>query len=220
MFGRATPPVVLLVAFFACFAPAAGAGIVPSSGGVIQACLTTKGAPATRGSLRVVASARKCRARRGEQPISWSVTGFTGPAGPPGSTGPEGAAGAAGAVGETGATGAQGAEGAQGATGLQGLTGPQGLTGLTGQQGLTGLAGPQGPTGPEGPAAEINEALEKTIEGQEDEIAALQEQVATVCAQVDKIATAVGGISLLNALPGLGLSIPTLPSALATKGCP
>lgn len=226
MSRRTTPPVALLVSLFAWFVPAAGASIVPTAGGVIHACLTTKGAPAARGSLRVVAAARQCKARRGERPISWSVTGFAGPAGATGPAGADGATGPAGAVGATGATGPQGAQGAtglQGLTGqqgLQGLTGQQGLQGLTGQQGLTGLTGPQGPIGPEGPAAKVSEALEKTIADQEAEIKALQTQVATVCTQVDKIAAAVGGISLVNALPGLGLTIPTLPTSLATKGCP
>ena len=47
----------------------------PLAGGVVHACLKFKGKAATRGSLRVVRSARACKRKRGERAIAWSVSG-------------------------------------------------------------------------------------------------------------------------------------------------
>jgi hypothetical protein len=69
---------------------------IPGPGGVIHGCYQAK-----KGSLRVVASGRRCA--RGERSISWSQTG---PAGQ------RGAAGGPGAVGSPGATGVGGPNGA------------------------------------------------------------------------------------------------------------
>jgi Collagen triple helix repeat (20 copies) len=237
MTRRTVPILALCLALLAV--PVSADGAPAPSAGVIHACLKTEGKAATRGSLRVVATPRKCKARRGERPISWSIEGFAGPAGP------RGADGSFGAQGPTGAVGTEGPVGAPGAAGLEGL---------------------QGLVGPEGPAAVVNHALEETIASQTADIEALEAQVdslkttlegqvsgvktslegqvagvktslegqvtglegtvgkactqlGTVAGQVNKVATAVSGISLLNALPGLGLSIPSLPTALETKGC-
>jgi hypothetical protein len=84
---------------------------VPDAGGVFHGCVNQK-----TGGLRVVASARSCRAVKkrhgrvvdpGEFAIAWN------------------------AQGQSGAAGQQGQQGQQGKQGLQGLTGPSGVTNVT-----------------------------------------------------------------------------------------
>jgi hypothetical protein len=84
-----------------CFCAMAAAA-TPAGGGVIHACMLTKGKKATRGLLRVVPAASACKKRKGEKPLEWSV------AGPAGQSGSGGASGAQGATGDTGAQGAPG----------------------------------------------------------------------------------------------------------------
>jgi hypothetical protein len=71
--------------------------------------------------------------------------------------------------------------------------------------------------------------LNATIATQAAEITALEPTVAAACTQletlsgrIDEIATAVGGIGLVDLfnLGGLGLKIPTLPAPLATRWLP
>ena len=106
--------VVLLVTV--CFASSVPAAPL-ASGGVIHACMLTKGKKATRGLLRVVPRASACKQRKGEKPLAWSVAG---PAGQAGAAGRDGSGGAAGPQGPPGATGARGETGPQGAGGSAG----------------------------------------------------------------------------------------------------
>jgi hypothetical protein len=93
-----------------CFLSPAALATPGAGGGVIHACMLTKGKKATRGLLRVVPAAKSCKKRKGEKPIEWSIAGPSGQAGAQGS-------GAAGPPGSPGATGAQGARGEAGSQG-------------------------------------------------------------------------------------------------------
>src|ERR1700712_5408580 len=76
-------------------------------GGVVNACLKTKGSKRTIGTLRVVASTKECKRKKGETALSWNLAGSSGTSGSgsegsSGKTGEKGARGEAGAKGETG----------------------------------------------------------------------------------------------------------------------
>jgi len=97
------------------------------SGGLINGCYQK-----SSGALRVIGTNPTVgggACSPGEQALSWSQGGPTGP---------------------TGATGATGATGTTGATGPTGATGETGATGATGETGPTGATGPQGVAGPGG----------------------------------------------------------------------
>jgi hypothetical protein len=101
---------LLLCAVF--LAVAATADAVPlAKGGVIHACVLTKGKKASRGFVRIVAKAKACKKSKGERPISWSAAATSGVNGANGTAGPKGASGPAGANGAGGAPGAQGEKG-------------------------------------------------------------------------------------------------------------
>ncbi|HEV7562911.1 MAG TPA: collagen-like protein [Solirubrobacterales bacterium] len=210
MLGRDIQLLALSVGLGLTLIVSSAVAFVPPVGGVIHACLTTKGKAQVRGKLRVVTAPRNCKVRRGERAIAWNLTGPTGPAG---------------------------------------ISGPSGSPGSRGLAGVAGLQGLVGPEGPAGAAAGVAQGLEETINTQAAQIKALNGQVenlssallgvegglgtvqntvanacaqlGTVSTQVNEVATAVGGITLLNALNlgGLGLSIPALPSPLDTEGC-
>jgi hypothetical protein len=103
---------------------------IPSSGGVIYACIRMDRDNDEGRLVRIVAATEGCR--RNEVRVEWNVKGVpgpkgdTGPAGPPGAPGKDGRNGATGATGQTGATGPAGATGAQG---IQGIQGPAGAAG-------------------------------------------------------------------------------------------
>lgn len=89
--------------------PLAGAKGLKVRNGVVHACLKTKGKKSERGTIHVVNSARQCKKRKGERPLTWALGSphgaTTGPAGPSGPGGPAGPQGASGAQGPTGAAG-------------------------------------------------------------------------------------------------------------------
>src|ERR1700749_5045521 len=119
---------VLVVALLV--APLASAGTSPRiKGGVIHACMKTKGKKSQRGTIRVVSSAKQCKKNKGEKPLTWSLVGTTGAQG---TTGPEGQAGAKGTSGTSGTTGSTGSNGAAVADGTNGATGPRGERGEKG----------------------------------------------------------------------------------------
>jgi hypothetical protein len=66
-----------LVCVTMCFAAPSALAAPLSSGGVINACVLTKGKKATRGLLRVVPSVKKCKQKKGERPLSWTVAPST-----------------------------------------------------------------------------------------------------------------------------------------------
>jgi len=182
---------------------AAEAAKSPVSGSVLTACLKTKGKPSTRGTLRVVPSARACKKKRGERAIAWNVSG---PAGNPG---------------------------APGGSGGQGPAGPQGAPGKNGANGLDGLVGPTGPAGqvPQ-TLVETVESQNQQIETLEKQVTTLSGQLSDVqttagkaCAQanaattqVNSVVDVVGGLTLSGVLGGL-LNIPKLPALLPTVSC-
>lgn len=161
----------------------------PVSGSVIHACLVTKGK--AKGTLRVVASARGCKKRRGERALTWVVSGPTGAPGadgPPGSNGSPGANGNPGANGATGPAGAPGAKGDQGAAGATGAAGP---------------AGASGPIGATGPAGVIEQSLLDTIQLQATQIGALTAQVQDLSKELGDVQGAVDGVEgTVNTLDG------------------
>ncbi len=70
----------VLLSLSLIFAVAASAGAKPAvRGGVIHACLVTKGGKgAARGTLRIVPGPHSCKARRGERAVAWNLRGPTG----------------------------------------------------------------------------------------------------------------------------------------------
>ena len=112
---------------------------------IISACFDKKS--------RVLRYSERGKCRKGEQLLSWNVTGPRGESGSPGLQGLQGLQGPRGQAGDSSATSAQGQigpAGPAGAIGPMGATGPTGLTGLTGPAGPTGVTGPTGPAGPSG----------------------------------------------------------------------
>ncbi|MBS1879110.1 MAG: hypothetical protein JST31_06320 [Actinobacteria bacterium] len=103
---RPVPALLAVLCLALAAAPAAAAPL--ASGGVIHACILTKGKKASRGLLRVVATAKSCRKAKGEKPLAWNLAGPSGPAAAPGQQGPVGATGGPGPRGEPGADGASG----------------------------------------------------------------------------------------------------------------
>jgi hypothetical protein len=109
--------------------------VVAASGGAYAAATVTSPTMTAcvhhaAGSLYV---ARRCA--RGDQRLTWNVSGPVGPTGPQGATGLKGVQGPTGAQGATGLKGVQGPTGAQGATGPRGDAGPKGDTGAPGDPG-------------------------------------------------------------------------------------
>ncbi len=80
---------------------------------------------------------------RGEQLVTWNITGQQGPKGDKGDTGASGAQGATGTPGQIGATGPQGIQGLTGVTGTPGVVGQDGVQGLKGEKGDNGINGSQ-----------------------------------------------------------------------------
>jgi hypothetical protein len=170
--------------------------------GNIHACYVAKGKH--KGALRVVTSASSCKRRRGERPLSWSLSG---PTGAPGQ----------GSAGERGANGAQGPDGSEGFQGPAGQleksvvetiqTQSKEINGLTQQ--VTGLT------------QEVT-SLEGVITTVEGTLATACTQLSDTTAQVDTLQGALGNLSLNSLLLGLGggLNIPILPAPLGAFSCP
>lgn len=220
-----------LALLLSCFLAGSAAAAPAPAGGVIHACLATKGK--TKGMLRVVRAAGSCKKRRGEKPLAWEVSGPAGEKGVPGADGSPGGAGAGGPQGTPGPTGSPGQRGDAGAAGP---TGPAGqieqslldtIQAQTAQiQALTQeVAAVKGAvTGLEGAL----DGVETNVAGVKGTLGLLQATVAgacgqltTVSSQVNKVATAVSGLGLNGVLTALGglLSIPALPKALDPYTC-
>src|ERR1700759_4569614 len=118
------------VAGFAVATAWAGIGSA-SDANTIHACVANDGTLYLQFATRkLIRKGEPCE--RGDQPITWSITG------------------------------PQGLQGKQGLQGLQGLQGPKGDTGAAGANGAPGATGPQGPkgdTGATGPAGTITKAV-------------------------------------------------------------
>lgn len=186
-------------------APSASAAPV-ASGGVIHACMLTKGKKATRGLLRVVRSAKTCNKRKGEKPLEWSVAGPAGQAGSQsgGDPGPQGSAGPAGAQGPQGETGAAGTPGSTSAL----------------EKSFTETIAKQ--------AAQI-QALTAEVAALTSEVATVKTTVGETCTGLEEVTdqtnalrtTLVGvntALALVKALVS-ALSVPGLPGALEPFEC-
>lgn len=83
-----------------------GSAVAAGSGSKVHACVNKRTL-----LVRIVDPAKRQKCGRGEQPLSWSVTGPRGNAGPKGSTGPAGPKGATGPQGPSGDAGPRGPKG-------------------------------------------------------------------------------------------------------------
>ena len=91
---RALSAAAVLFSLFALTLAARPAAAAPiGSDGVVHACYKAKGKP--KGALRVVKPGKKCKAKKGEKAIAWTVFGT------PGATGSQGDTGAAATQGAT-----------------------------------------------------------------------------------------------------------------------
>lgn len=220
----------VVAALFTVLFSAGGAEAVqaPAAGGVIHACLKTKGKPALRGTLRVVKSARVCKRKKGEKAIAWSVSGV---AGSPGAAGGDGGQGAPGPVGPAGAPGPPGRAGPEGPAGQVSQT----LTETIQAQALKieALEGRVESLSDElldlegslGAVASTVGTLGTSVDGLEEATAGIEETASKACQQANSVATqgnaligAVGSLSLEGVLGGL-LKIPALPAVLPTVAC-
>jgi hypothetical protein len=182
-------------------APASGAPLIGKDG-TVHACYKLRGK--AKGSVRLVAKKAKCR--KGEKKVAWSAAGQRG------SAGENGESGAGGNAGEGGGPGANGVAGLESrisaltskVNALEGV-----LKGISNGD-LTGLLSKlQGVSG-----TQLQEAVRNIAS-----VSALCTQAKALTEQSNVVGGALAGISLINALPGLGLSIPTVPS-LSAFSCP
>jgi Collagen triple helix repeat (20 copies) len=154
---------VLPIVLGLVLAPLASAGNSPRvTGGVIHACMKTKGKKSQRGTLRIVNSAKQCKKKKGEKALTWGLVGPT-------TAGPQGATGSQGPTGPNGATGTTGANGA---------------TGTNGTTGANGEAGTRGEKGEKGSAATLENQLEEVIDEQTKEIELLSGKVLTLTGEL------------------------------------
>lgn len=121
-FPRRTTTMLTLVGLGAALTfGVSGSAVAAGSRSTVSACVHKKTL-----LVRIVDPSKKQKCGRGEQSLSWSVTGPRGATGPMGNAGPRGAIGPAGPIG---ATGPQGPKGDAGAPGPKGDTGPRGPQG-------------------------------------------------------------------------------------------
>jgi hypothetical protein len=187
----------------AALATDAGAAKLVGANGRVYACYKAKGK--SKGAVRLVA--KKGRCKRGEQKISWNVTG------PAGKTGQSGENGSSGETGSSGATGEAGLKTLEQkvtqltskVTSLESV-----LSGITNSD-LTGmLAKLQGISG-----AQLQEAVASVAD-----VKALCSQASVLTDQANALGTALGGLELGGLIPvGLELLAPGVPAALEPFGC-
>lgn len=221
-------------------APASAASPIGPDG-QIHGCYVAKGTK--KGSIRLLAAGKKCKKRKKEKPIAWSVQG---PQGTPGATGAQGTSGPAGESGiSTEALQSlierinqQDATIASLQTTVTGLTTTvsglltqvgalQGvLNGLTNSD-LTGVVSKlNGITNADltGVLATLGGLTNTELNGAVDSVA----DVNALCTRVGELATfgndlrtAVSGIALAGTIPpALTLTIPVMPAALGAFACP
>jgi hypothetical protein len=186
--------------------PAVAAPI--GSNGIVHACYKAKGKP--KGALRVVKSGKKCKARRGEKSIAWSVVGTPGTAGPQGTTGSTGDAATDGATKQDILT-------------LLGLIQGQSavIDELTGQLDALGLDVTSLIGEVDGLQGILSGVTNGELQSAIDSVAVvgtLCDQVADVTGQSDALRSALSVIS--NLLDPLTLGVlPSLPAALGAFSC-
>ena len=180
--------------------PAAAAPI--GSDGVVHACYKAKGKP--KGALRVVKPGKRCKAKKGEKAIAWTIFGA------PGATGSQGDAGTGGASGTNAAS-------QQDVLALLGLIQQQSalIDSLTSQLGLLG-----------GDVDGLESILDGITNGELQSaidavpaVTALCTQLSEVTDQTDALRSALSVISTLLDPLTLGV-LPNLPGALGAFSCP
>jgi hypothetical protein len=200
--------------------PAAAAPI--GADGVVHACYKAKGKP--KGAVRVIKAGKKCKAKKGEKPIAWTVFGSPG-------TG-----GSQGGAGDTGDTGTDAASKQdlltllsliqQQSALIDQLTGQLGALGvdvdsLTGQLDALGLdldslTGDVG--GLQGILSGVtNGELQSAIDNV-PVVSALCDQVSDVTDQSDALRSALSVVATLLDPLTLGV-LPSLPAALGAFSC-
>jgi hypothetical protein len=196
--------------------PAAAAPI--GSDGVVHACYKAKGKP--KGALRVVKPGKRCKAKKGEKAIAWTIFGA------PGTSGSQGDTGAGGATGTNAAS-------QQDLLALLGLIQQQSalIDSLTSQLGALGLdvdsltsqLGLLGGdvTGLEGILNGVTNGELQSAIGAVPVLDTVCDQLSTVTSQSNALRTVISGLGLNNALTLLGglLQIPALPAALDPFSC-
>jgi len=181
----------LLVLLLGCCATAT-AKLQQPRGGVIHACLVTKGGKGlARGTLRIVPGPRSCKARRGERAVAWNLRG---PAGAPGAAGAPGSNGSPGGAGPAGPAGSAGGDGAAGGDGER------------------GPAGADGPIGATGPAGQVEQSLLETIQSQADQINALDADLKALGQELVDVKGTVATVE--GTVAGLGGAVGTVQGSL------
>jgi hypothetical protein len=185
----------------------AGAVKLVGKNGQVYACYKAKGK--RKGAVHLVAKKGKCH--KGEKKISWNSVG---PAGKSGESGENGSNGVNGAGGESGANGVAGVQTLEKQvnqltsklTSLEGV-----LKGISNTE-LTGaLAKLQGIS-----PVQLQEAVASLTK-----VNALCSQTSKLTSQSNALSESVGGLKLLNVLPGVELekAVP-LPTPLSAFSCP
>lgn len=198
----------LLAAAALCVAVVAGAanGALVGKDGRVYACYKAKGK--RKGAVRLVAKKTKCR--KGEKKVSWSVAGPSGEGGENGVNGENGVGGEGGVGGEKGLS-QQGLEKqvqsltsklTQVESVLKGIN-PGELSGMLSK--LQGIS----PT-------QLQEAVASVTK-----VNALCSQTKELTNQSNGLGTAIGGLSLIGALPGVELKkVAPIPNPLSSFACP
>jgi hypothetical protein len=198
----------LLAAAALCAAVVAGAanGALVGKDGRVYACYKAKGK--RKGAVRLVAKKTKCR--KGEKKVSWSVAGPSGEGGENGQNGENGVGGEGGVGGEKGLS-QQGLEKqvqsltsklTQVESVLKGIN-PGELSGMLSK--LQGIS----PT-------QLQEAVASVTK-----VNALCSQTKELTNQSNGLGTAIGGLSLIGALPGVELKkVAPIPNPLSSFACP
>lgn len=201
----------LLAAVALCAAVIVGAasGALVGKNGRVYACYKVKGK--RKGAVRLVAKNAHCR--KGEKKVSWSVTGPSGQSGENGQNGENGAGGEGGAGGEKGTSSLGGLE-----KQVQSLTSKltsleSVLKGITNTELLGALSKLQGISG-----GQLQEAVASVVKVNE-----LCSQASKLTSQSNALGSALGGLELLGALPGVSIipsSTAPIPTPLSTFACP
>jgi hypothetical protein len=205
------------------FASLASAASGIGADGSIHGCYVAKGKK--KGTLRLLAAGKRCKKRKHEKPIVWSVQGTPGAAGPVGAQGAQGESGISSAQLQTliDRINQQDATIASLTATITGLTTT--VNGLLTQVGtLTGAL--NGITN-----GDLTGVLNKlngiSAANLQSTVAALS-AVSALCTRAsdlttfgNNLRTAVSGIALNGIIPaGLTLAVPGLPPALGAFSCP
>ncbi len=198
----------LLAAAAICFAALvtdAGAVKLVGANGQVYACYKAKGK--RKGAVHLVTKKGKCH--KGEKKISWNSVGPQGKSGESGENGSNGEGGSAGEQGIAGTTQTLEKQVNQLTSKVTSLEGV--LKGISNAE-LTGLLAKLQGISP----SQLQEAVASVTK-----VNALCSQTATLTSQADKLGETIGGLKLLNVLPGVELekAVP-LPTPLSAFACP